>query len=257
MQVLPVTAASAQTNSGLVVRRAEERFLSEHDWLKSWHSFSFAGHDDPAWRGFGPLRVINDDQIAAGQGFGMHPHQDMEIITVMVEGVLRHRDSMGNSDTLLADEVQRMSAGHGLVHSEMNPGHQPCRLLQIWIEPSLRGTSPSYEQKPFAIAEGWTALIDPAGAQGAMAIQRPVRLWRAKPQAHQTLAVPVEAPAQGWLQLIEGSIQTLGPNPNQPEPQPQGFPLLHRGDGLGFGAGDVAAISAGAAGADVLLFALR
>jgi redox-sensitive bicupin YhaK (pirin superfamily) len=240
-----MTAPSPQGRSGLVVRRAEERFLSEHDWLKSWHSFSFAGHDDPAWRGFGPLRVINDDQIAAGQGFGMHPHRDLEIITVMVEGLLRHRDSMGNSDTLLADEVQRMSAGTGLVHSEMNPGHQRCRLLQIWIEPSRQGITPSYEQRPFVLGPHWTALIDPAGASGAMAIQRPVRIWRAKPQAQQALPIALQPQTQGWLQLIEGSLEA------------EGGPLLQRGDGLGFQAGEITTLQSGPTGADVLLFELR
>ena len=125
-------------------RPAAERFHSQLEWLDSWHSFSFAGHHDPAWMGFGPLRVINDDTIAAGRGFGMHPHRDMEIITVMVEGELHHRDSMGHAEVLRAGEVQRMSAGTGVVHSEVNGGDRPCRLLQIWIEPSSAGIAPAY-----------------------------------------------------------------------------------------------------------------
>ena len=120
-------------------RPAAERFHSKLDWLDSWHSFSFAGHHDPAWMGFGPLRVINDDTIAAGRGFGMHPHRDMEIVTVMVDGELEHRDSMGHTEVLRAGEVQCMSAGTGVVHSEVNRGEQDCRLLQIWVEPSQAG----------------------------------------------------------------------------------------------------------------------
>ncbi|MBM5828691.1 MAG: pirin family protein, partial [Cyanobacteria bacterium M_surface_7_m2_040] len=112
--------AEALGADALVLRPAAERFHSQLDWLDSWHSFSFSSHYDPAWMGFGPLRVINDDTIAAGRGFGMHPHRDMEIITVMVQGELHHRDSMGHVEVLRAGEVQRMSAGTGVVHSEIN-----------------------------------------------------------------------------------------------------------------------------------------
>ena len=119
-------------------RASNDRFHSQLDWLNSWHTFSFSNHYDAAWMGFGPLRVINDDTVAAGKGFGMHPHQDMEIVTVMVEGQVNHRDSMGHAQVLRAGEVQRMSAGTGVVHSEMNLGEQPCRFLQLWIEPQQR-----------------------------------------------------------------------------------------------------------------------
>ena len=183
-------------------RPALERFHSQLDWLDSWHSFSFAGHHDPAWMGFGPLRVINDDTIAAGRGFGMHPHRDMEIITGMVEGELHHRDSMGHAEVLRAGEVQRMSAGTGVVHSEINGGDQPCRLLQIWIEPSRGGLPPSYEQTALACpaGSGWTRLIDPERREGAMAIARHVQIWRARPADHDTLPLPTAAPGQAWLQ---------------------------------------------------------
>ena len=113
------------TTSTVILRPADERFHSQLDWLDSWHTFSFAGHFDPAWTGFGPLLVINDDTIAAGEGFGMHPHRDMEIITVMVEGQLNHSDSMGHQDVIRAGDVQRMSAGTGILHSEINGGEQP------------------------------------------------------------------------------------------------------------------------------------
>ena len=242
------------SDTGLLLRPAGERFHSQHDWLDSWHTFSFAGHVDAAWMGFGPLRVINDDTIAAGRGFGMHPHRDMEIVTVMVEGQLNHRDSMGHAEVLRAGEVQRMSAGTGVVHSEINQGDQPCRLLQIWIEPSSSGIAPAYEQKPFAIGEGWTPLLDPERRHGAMAIHRPVRLWRARPGAGASLPLELAAGAQGWLQLISGAGQLCSDNATAPLP-------LVAGDGLGFSArpGDAAAtwFEADAQGADLLLFELH
>lgn len=255
---MSVSSTPSSPASGLVFRSAGERFHSQRDWLDSWHTFSFSTHYDPAWMGFGPLRVINDDVIAAGTGFGMHPHRDMEIITVMVEGQLNHRDSMGHAEVLRAGEVQRMSAGTGVVHSERNEGNQACRLLQIWIEPSSAGIAPAYEQKPFAIAAGWTPLLDPEKAGGAMAIHRPVRLWRAQPQPGQSLELPLAAGSRGWLQLIDGAVSLAGVG------EVPGCPaLLQRGDGLGFEpgaaglAGVTATITAMAPGADVLLFELR
>jgi redox-sensitive bicupin YhaK (pirin superfamily) len=194
--------------------------------------------------GFGPLRVINDDRIAAGRGFGMHPHRDMEIITVMVEGQLNHRDSMGHAEVLRAGEVQRMSAGTGVVHSEINEGATACRLLQIWIEPSSAGIAPAYEQKPFAIGPGWAPLLDPNQSDGAMAIHRPVRLWRAQPDAGQTLSLAIGSGSHGWIQLIDGA----GGADGQP---------LQQGDGLGFAAGTLASFTAATTGADLLLFELH
>ena len=237
--------AEALGADALVLRPAAERFHSQLDWLDSWHSFSFSSHYDPAWMGFGPLRVINDDTIAAGRGFGMHPHRDMEIITVMVQGELHHRDSMGHAEVLRAGEVQRMSAGTGVVHSEMNLGQSPCRLLQIWIEPSSTGIPPAYEQKPFPLPGGWTPLLDPDRADGAMAIHRRVQLWRARLQPAESLALPALSGAL-WLQLIDGALE-----------QPW---QLQRGDGLGWQHQPKAvapALTATAAGADLLLFALH
>ena len=252
--VIPAGPSSAlAVHPGLVLRPAAERFHSSHGWLESWHTFSFAGHDHPAWRGFGPLLVINDDRLAAGRGFGMHPHRDMEIITVMVEGVLHHRDSMGHSEALRAGEVQRMSAGSGIVHSEINEGSQSCRLLQIWIAPSQRGLPPSYGQKPFELGAGWTLLIDPEESTGAMAIDRAVRIWRARPQAGERLALPGAADAPGWIHLIDGdlaiSLQQAAENPVLGD--------LQAGDGLGMEPGMAGAITAGAGGADLLVFELR
>jgi redox-sensitive bicupin YhaK (pirin superfamily) len=238
--------AQALGADALVLRPAAERFHSQLDWLDSWHSFSFSSHYDPAWMGFGPLRVINDDTIAAGRGFGMHPHRDMEIITVMVQGELHHRDSMGHAEVLRAGEVQRMSAGTGVVHSEINGSDQPCRLLQIWVEPSSTGISPAYEQKPFPLQRGWTALLDPQRQEGALAIHRPVRLWRAQLQAAELVQLP-ELSGAAWIQIIDGALE-----------QPW---LLQRGDGLGWRPRSAAAatpppLQAAASGADLLLFEL-
>ena len=241
------TGTPQPTAAGLVFRPAAERFHSQLDWLDSWHSFSFSSHYDPAWMGFGPLRVINDDTIAAGRGFGMHAHRDMEIVTVMVEGQLSHRDSLGHTEVLRAGEVQRMSAGTGVMHSEINEGDQPCRLLQIWIEPSSAGIAPAYEQKPFAIGSGWTPLLDPAQADAAMAIDRPVRLWRALPGAGDSLGLALSTASLGWLQVISGAATVRGEAGELP---------LRQGDGLGLVSGALEQLVADAPGADLLLFDL-
>jgi redox-sensitive bicupin YhaK (pirin superfamily) len=232
----------------LVWRRGPERFHSRLDWLDSRHSFSFADHHDPAWMGYGPLRVINEDLIAAGRGFGLHPHRDMEILTVMVGGEISHRDSLGHRQVLRAGEVQRMTAGSGIVHSEMNEGSRDCRLLQIWIEPERRSQEPAYEQKPFAIGSSWTLLADPDGADGALRIGAAARLWRARPAAGQILPLELSAGSRGWLQLIEGTVNPAGPE--------GGAPPLAAGDGLGFAAARLSSLHTGAEGADLLLIEL-
>ena len=243
----PVETTQAPT---VVFRPAAERFHSRLDWLDSWHSFSFAGHVDPNWMGFGPLRVINDDTIAAGKGFGMHPHRDMEIITVMVDGELSHRDSIGHSAVIHAGEVQRMSAGTGITHSEINQGTEPCRLLQIWIEPEKQGIPTAYEQKSFPIDCQWTPLIAPDSSRGAMRIARSTHLWRARPKQVSHLALPSTGGPLLWLQVINGTV-----NLNGGDAVPE---RLQQGDGLGFQRMDavIDGLSAADAEADVLLFAL-
>lgn len=231
-------------------RPAAERFHSSLDWLDSWHSFSFAGHHHPDWMGYGPLRVINDDTIAAGRGFGMHPHRDMEIITVMVEGELTHTDSMGHNAVLRAGEVQRMSAGTGIVHSEINQSPDPCRLLQIWIEPTQTGLSPAYEQQPMPTGSGWTLLLDPDRKDGALAIARPVRLWRAQVEAGDKLDWPTDLTGPGWLQVIDGQFTLNAAAATLPI-------QLRCGDGLGFTNDSIPGSGLEALEAsDLLLFAL-
>ena len=225
------TPAGKPVDGGLIRRPAAERFLTQLPWLNSRHSFNFGHHHDPAWEGFGPLRVINDDTIQPGSGFGLHPHRDMEIVTVMVEGVLEHRDSLGNGAALAAGEVQRMTAGTGIAHSEMNSGQKPCRLLLIWIEPHRGRLPPSYSQKRLEPGRDWTALIEPNAAGEALAIAQSVRIWRAAPRRGDRLPLPLQSGCRGWLQMITGRVIPLA---SDAAGQAEGE--LIEGDGLGFAA---------------------
>ena len=163
------------------IRRADERGYADHGWLRSFHSFSFAGYHDPRHMGYGPLRVINEDRVQPGEGFGTHGHRDMEIISYVLEGALAHKDSMGNGSTIVPGDVQRMSAGPGIQHSEFNHDKQGVtHFLQIWIEPNVRGIAPEYEQKHFAAAEkrGKLRLIASSdGADGSVRIHQDARVY--------------------------------------------------------------------------------
>ena len=160
----------------LTVRKADERGHANHGWLDTYHTFSFADYQDPREMGFGALRVINDDKVEPGQGFGMHGHRDMEIITYVLEGALEHKDSMGNGSVIRPGDVQRMSAGTGVRHSEFNPSRdERVHLLQIWIEPNVTGVRPGYEEKQFGPAEkkGQLRLIaSPDGREGSVTIHQ-------------------------------------------------------------------------------------
>jgi quercetin 2,3-dioxygenase len=164
-----------------VIRRSNERGYADHGWLQSFHSFSFADYHDPQHMHFGPLRVINEDHVAPGQGFGTHGHQDMEIITYVLEGAVAHHDSLGNGSTIRPGDVQRMSAGRGVRHSEFNPSpNEATHLLQIWIIPNVRDIDPSYEEKQFSAADkrGQLRLIAaPDARDGSVLIHQNARVY--------------------------------------------------------------------------------
>jgi redox-sensitive bicupin YhaK (pirin superfamily) len=197
----------------LKVKKSNQRGRGDHGWLKSNFSFSFADYYDPAAMGFRALRVINEDHIAAGGGFPMHPHRDMEIITYVVAGELQHKDSHGFSEVIRPGEVQRMSAGSGVTHSEFNPSDKPIHLLQIWIIPNKGGGKYCYDQKSFdgALAGGSKVLtISETGRDGSIAIQQDVDLYVARPKAGGKLNHELRPGRHVWLQVVKGAINVNG-----------------------------------------------
>lgn len=196
------------------IRRANERGYADHGWLKTYHSFSFADYFDPQHVEFGPLRVINEDRVAAGAGFGAHPHRDMEIITYVLDGELAHQDSTGSSSVIRRGDVQRMSAGTGVVHSEFNASNQrPVHFLQIWIQPDTRGIAPGYEERHFTDADkrGRLCLIaSPHATDDALHIQQDARVYAGlfDGDEHQTL--PIEAERMLYMHLARGEIVANG-----------------------------------------------
>src|SRR5689334_19956274 len=198
----------------LEIRRSAERGHADHGWLKSFHTFSFADYYDPDWVAYGPLRVINDDRVLPGQGFGKHGHRDMEIVTYILEGELEHHDSMGNGSVIRVGDVQRMSAGTGVTHSELNPSSvQAVHLLQIWIQPAARGLAPGYEQKHFTAHDqrGRLCLIAaPDGAAGAVLVHQDARLYAGVFDGAERASYALAARRRAWLQLARGTLSVDG-----------------------------------------------
>ena len=196
------------------LRKASERGHANHGWLDSWHSFSFAGYHDPAHMGFGPLRVINEDRITPGAGFGTHGHRDMEIISYVLEGELAHKDNMGNGSVIRPGDVQRMSAGRGVMHSEFN--HAPddtTHFLQIWIEPNQIGIPAGYEEKHFDDAEkrGTLRLVaSPDGGLGSVKIHQDARLYAGLFSGDERAELALDAGRQAYVHVARGSITVNG-----------------------------------------------
>ncbi len=198
----------------LTLRKSQDRGYADHGWLKSFHSFSFAGYYDPQHMGFGNLRVINEDRIAPGTGFGTHGHRDMEIISYVLSGELAHRDTLGNVKGIPPGDVQRMSAGRGVQHSEFN--HAPdaqTHFLQIWIEPNVTGIEPSYEQKRFADAEkrGRLRLVaSPDAAEGSVRIHADARMYAGLFDGAEQASLQVDPARSVYVHLVRGELSVNG-----------------------------------------------
>lgn len=230
----------------MTVRRSNERGYADHGWLKSYHTFSFAGYYDPAHMGWGNLRVINEDRVAPGTGFGRHGHRDMEIISYVLSGALAHDDSMGNGSAIRPGEVQRMSAGSGVTHSEFNHAADAVtHFLQIWIEPSADGIEPGYEQKSFADAEkrGRLRLIaSPDGADGSVTIHADASVYAGLFDGDESASLRLDPARKAYLHLVRGSLTVNGQT-------------LHDGDAAALAGESLLTLSGGQA-AEVLVFDL-
>jgi redox-sensitive bicupin YhaK (pirin superfamily) len=230
----------------LTLRPSEQRGYADHGWLQSFHSFSFADYYDLQHMGFGPLRVINDDVIAAGRGFGMHGHRDMEIVTYVMTGALAHQDSLGNGATILPGDVQRMSAGKGIMHSEFNHEQQgSTHLLQIWIEPTERGIKPGYEQKNFTADDkrGRLRLVaSPDGREGSVTIHADASLHVGLFDGDEAFDMPLNPARKAYVHMARGQALVNGQ-------------LLKAGDALKYEGEPLVRISQGQQ-AEVLVFDL-
>ncbi len=229
-----------------IIRPAAERGRSRRDWLDSRHTFSFGDYQDPRYLGFGALRVINDDRITPGGGFAPHSHSDMDIISYVLEGALQHQDSLGTGSIIRPGEIQRMSAGSGITHSEYNASHsEPVHFLQIWIIPQQRGLPPSYEQRNFKaqdISGRWFKLAAAENGGGLVTIHQDVVLWGTR-VAQETLAYPLPRGRRAWLQVAHGAVRVNGT-------------LLGEGDGAALIGPATIGVS-GAPEGEVLLFDLQ
>jgi quercetin 2,3-dioxygenase len=198
----------------IAIRRSADRGFADHGWLKSFHSFSFADYYDPRFMGFSRLRVINEDRVAPGSGFGSHGHRDMEIISYVLDGELAHKDSLGNGSVIRPGDVQRMSAGTGVRHSEFNhAADRETHFLQIWIEPNVTGIAPSYEEKNFGAADrrGRLRLIaSPDGADGSVKIHQDARLSVGLFDGAERAERPIEPGRKAYVHVARGAIEVNG-----------------------------------------------
>ena len=198
----------------LIERPSEARGQGGADWLDSRHTFSFARYYDPAWMGFGPLRVINEDRVAPGAGFAPHRHANMEILSYVLEGALAHRDDGGGGGVIRAGELQWMSAGHGVEHSEYNGSDtEPVHFLQMWIQPDRLNAKPAYAQRAAVGDEArghWAMLVSPDGEDGSIAIRQDVRLFVARLEAGMKLERPLDPRRRYWLQVTRGALEAAG-----------------------------------------------
>jgi hypothetical protein len=229
----------------LTIRKANDRGHADHGWLDSHHTFSFADYYDPAHMGFRALRVINDDRVAGGRGFGAHPHRDMEIISYVLEGALAHKDSTGNGGVIRPGDVQKMSAGRGVTHSEMNPEKEAVHFLQIWLMPTVRGIAPSYAQKTFPEAEKRGKLrvvASPDGRDGSIDIHADAVLHAGLFDAGETAELPIAKDRHAWVHVARGTVKVNGHE-------------VSDGDGVALSSEDKVAIE-GVANAEVLVFDL-
>ncbi len=228
------------------IRKSDERGHFDHGWLNTYHTFSFADYYDPEYMGFRSLRVINEDRVAPGAGFGTHGHRDMEIVSYVLEGALAHRDNIGQGGVIKPGDVQRMSAGTGVLHSEMNGSkEEPVHFLQIWILPERNGLKPSYEDRHFdeVSRRGVLRLIAARGSQdGAVQVNQDVRIYSALLDDRTTVTHNFDADRHGWLQVARGEIELNGQK-------------LSAGDGAAIS--DERAITITGKGAEVLLFDLN
>ncbi len=196
-----------------LIRRANERGHAEHGWLDTYHTFSFADYYDPEWMGFRTLRVINDDLVMPGMGFGTHPHRDMEIITYVLSGALQHKDSMGNGRIIRPGEVQYMAAGTGIQHSEFNPSNdEAVHLLQIWILPERKGLKPRYAEKSLAdVPKGrFNLVVSKTGRDGSLAINQDANLYVAKLETGNEASHELKPARHAWVHVAEGEVKLNG-----------------------------------------------
>ena len=232
-------------------RPAGDRGRFDHGWLDTRHTFSFAGYRDPDWTGFRALRVMNEDRVRAGAGFGTHPHRDMEILTLVLSGRLEHRDSLGNGAVLAPGEFQRMTAGTGLTHSEFNPSaDEPVHFYQIWLLPDRNGLEPSWDQKAFAAADRTDRLLPvatPDGADGSLMVNADATVLWGTLTPGMIRSHDFAPGRHGWVQVLAGTVHLKAGDARRD---------LSAGDGVGLSDEPVVTLTAGDHGGDVLLFDL-